>query len=97
MLVGMDPAPSLEHPLDLPGEYRILIRGTLDASWAERLEGLTVSVARLADETPITLLSGILTDQSALLGVLNALHDLGLPLMSVERVDAAASPLLDQS
>jgi hypothetical protein len=36
----------------------------------------------------ITLLTGGLIDQSALIGVLNALYDIGCPIISVEYVEA---------
>jgi hypothetical protein len=34
-----------------------------------------------------TILEGTLPDQAALLGVLNGLYDLGMPLLLVERVE----------
>ncbi len=82
----MDLSARRQYLLDTPGRYRILLWGALDTAWSDRLGGMIMSVAWLADDTPLTLLSGELVDQSALLGVLNALHNLRLPLMSVERV-----------
>lgn len=90
MLLGMTPSAQAGYPLDAHCRYRILIRGTLNASWSDRLGGMTISVARLADGTPATTLIGELSDQSALVGVVNTLHDLGLPLVSVERVSDEA-------
>jgi hypothetical protein len=49
--------------------------------------------ARLADGAAATTLVGDLADQSALVGVLNALHDLGLSLVSVECVADKAEGL----
>jgi hypothetical protein len=86
MLLSVD---SNSHPgylLDARDRYRILILGTLDAGWSDRLGGMTISATRLADGTTATTLVGALADQSALVGVLNTLHDLGFPLVSVERV-----------
>jgi hypothetical protein len=37
-----------------------------------------------SNDTPTTILTGRLADQAALTGVLNALHDLGFPLLSLE-------------
>jgi len=37
-----------------------------------------------ADGTPVSILTDRLRDQAALLGVLNTLYDLQLPLLSVE-------------
>jgi hypothetical protein len=36
-------------------------------------------------QQPVTTLSGELSDQAALMGVLNALYDMGFPLLRVER------------
>jgi hypothetical protein len=36
----------------------------------------------------ITMLVGKLSDQSALIGVLNSLHDIGYPILSVEYLEA---------
>ena len=86
MLLSMDPSSQPGYPLDAHCRYRILIRGTLDASWSNRLGGMTLTATQLADGAPATTLIGELADQSALVGVLNTLHDLGLPLVSVERM-----------
>jgi hypothetical protein len=90
MLLSMNPSAQPDYPLDARGNYRILIRGTLDASWSNRLGDMTVSAARLADGMAVTTLTGELVDQSALVGVLNTLHDLGLSIESVEHVSAEA-------
>jgi hypothetical protein len=91
MLVRMGPSHESRHLLDARDKYRILIRGTVDASWLDRLGGMTVSTTRLADGSAATILSGELVDQSALVGVVNTLHDLGIPLISVERVAAESN------
>ena len=91
MLVRMDPSHESRHLLDARDKYRILIRGAVDASWLDRLDGMTVSTTHLADGSAATILSGELVDQSALVGVVNTLHDLGLPLISVERVASESS------
>jgi hypothetical protein len=74
--------------LDAYDVYRILVRGTLDPDWSDRLGGMTITATRLADGAMGATLLGNLADQSALVGVLNTLHDLGLMLVSVERVSA---------
>jgi hypothetical protein len=49
---------------------------------------MTIEHAGDAKFTSITFLTGRLIDQSALIGVLNALHDIGCPILSVEFVAA---------
>jgi hypothetical protein len=70
------------------GRYEIRLTGRLDAHWAAWFDGLTVS--QESDGT--TVISGPITDQSALHGVLQRVRDLGLPLVSLTRVDADQSP-----
>ena len=66
-----------------PGWYEIRLKGHLDARWAERFEGLSLTHAR--DGT--TLLAGPVVDQAALYGLLRTVRDLGLPLVSVIQVE----------
>jgi hypothetical protein len=69
---------------DTPAHYRIRLQGKLDQSWSEYLDGMTISVAQTADGAPVTVLTGQLVDQAAIVGVLNNVYDLGFPLLSVE-------------
>ena len=71
--------------------YRIRVRGRLDHSWSERLAGMTVTTTGGRDTAETTLLEGQLLDQADLAGVLNALYDLQLPLISVEYFDCTDS------
>lgn len=64
------------------GSYEIRVQGRLGALWAERFDGMTLTTA--TDGT--TLIAGPVVDQAALHGLLRALGDLGLPLLSVTEV-----------
>lgn len=64
--------------------YRICIRGRLDHSWSERLGGMSITTTGGKDKAVTTLLEGELRDQADLTGVINALYDLRLPLISVD-------------
>ena len=66
-----------------PAVYRIIVQGELDESWSEKLGGLQINVDRSNDKKPITVLIGQINDQSALSGVLTALHDFHFPIISV--------------
>jgi hypothetical protein len=70
-----------------PATYSIRVQGALDANWSGRLGGLRILVVRAGDQA-VTELSGQLADQAALVGVLTSLYDLGMPLLSVERIAA---------
>jgi hypothetical protein len=69
--------------------YQITVEGIIDASWSEWLEGMQLVSRKESDDMQVTTLSGILTDQAALRGLLNRLWDLNLVLRSVHQVDPA--------
>jgi len=68
---------------DQPDVYRIRIQGQLDEMWSEWFEGMTVTW----DDEGNTGLIGPVVDQSALHGLLRRVRDLGIPLISVERLN----------
>ena len=68
--------------------YEIIIKGHLSESWVEWFEGLTFE--HTCDGR--TILSGDIIDQAALHGLLKKIRDLGLPLLSVNRIPAAEDP-----
>jgi hypothetical protein len=80
---------NFEH--DLPTIYAIWVRGSLAREWAERLGGLNSRQVQ-AGERLMTELVGTLADQAALAGVLKTLNELGLPIVSVDRL-AEVEPL----
>jgi len=71
-------------PAPPPARYRIRIRGHLDPSWSAWFDSLTVAQA----DDGTTELTGPLVDQSALLGLLARLRDLGATLLLVEHLPA---------
>ncbi len=64
--------------------YECHVKGHLDDRWSERFGGLAVQ--RQDDGT--TVLVGPVVDQAALHGVLNGIRDLGLIIISVQRVSS---------
>jgi hypothetical protein len=71
-----------------PAIYRIIVRGTLDPSWASRLGGMSITERHLDEGGVDMILVGRLQDQAALSGVLNALYELHLPVVSVDCMEA---------
>ena len=61
----------------------IRIKGHLDPSWQEYLEGLQIA----HEENGTSRLVGVLKDQAALFGVLKRIDHLSLTLLSLERND----------
>ncbi len=67
-----------------PVNYEIRIEGHLSSQWTDWFDGLTVSLK----ETGETCLTGLVIDQAALYGLLKKVRDLGMPLVSVNRLGA---------
>lgn len=63
--------------------YEIRIQGYLDSQRASRFEGMIITSL----PEGVTLLAGPMVDQAALFGLLNRIRDLGIPLLSVQRID----------
>jgi hypothetical protein len=64
------------------GSYEIHVRGQLDESWSDWLDGLEV---KLLDNGEM-ILFGNIEDQAALMGALNKLYRLNLTLLSVSEI-----------
>jgi len=73
-----------ELTIDKPARYRIRVAGFLDDTWSDRLGGLALNSSEQGRKIMDTTLCGTLIDQAALFGVLKALYDLHMPLLSVE-------------
>jgi hypothetical protein len=67
--------------------YRIRVREILDPGWSEWFDGMEVT----PQESGETLLTGPVRDQAALHGLLVKVRDMGILLLSVERVDASSA------
>jgi hypothetical protein len=67
-----------------PATYRICVQGHLDEKWSDYVQGMSISTEYDECQNPVTSLTGQLLDQSAFMGVINALYDYRLPILSVE-------------
>ena|SRR5437868_14708807 len=65
-----------------PVVYQIRVAGHLGCQWTEWFGGLAIGLEANGE----TVLSGSVADQAALHGLLKKLRDLGLPLLSVNRM-----------
>ncbi len=75
--------------LDQPATYQIKVLGRLDERWSDWVEGMTITVERGGNGSSVTTLTGTVADQAALQGVLRRLYSLGIPLVSLNRVEPA--------
>ena len=68
--------------MDKPYRYEIRVEGHLSDRWSEWFEGLAICNQPNGETT----LSGLISDQSALFGLLNKIQALHLILISVARI-----------
>lgn len=72
---------------DQPATYQIEIEGKLCERCAGWFDDMDVTVRSDEDGSTITTLTGVVSDQAALHGLLGSIRDLGLLLLSVRRVE----------
>ena len=77
-----------------PATYQISVQGTLDKHLSAYYGGMTIEHRSDPKRDAMTILTGLLKDQSALMGVLNSLHDTGYPILLVECIEASAIRIL---
>jgi hypothetical protein len=70
-----------------PAVYRIMIQGILDKHLSDYYSGMTIKHGGDPKHDALSILLGRLPDQCALIGVLNSLHDVGYPILSVEYLE----------
>jgi hypothetical protein len=75
------------NKMNQPMTYQIKIGGRLNDSWSSWFDNMVIAVERSDDGQPITVLTGKVSDQAALYGLLSRIRDLGLPLLLVQCID----------
>ena len=65
-------------------KYIIRIQNNLDSHWEHWFEGMIITHT----EEGCTILTGEMVDQSALVGLVEKIHNLNLSLISVQKVDS---------
>jgi len=90
---AMSEAPASTGKRHEAGRYEIRLRGHLDTRWAAWFDGLSLTTQ--SDGT--TLIHGPIADQAALHGLLQKVRDVGLPLVSVTRVEPFAASIQPSS
>ncbi len=74
-----------KQPVTTQPIYQIKVGGHLEEVWSEWFDELAMTY----DEHDDTLFTGPVTDQSALYGLIKKARDMGLSLISVNRVESA--------
>ena len=71
-----------------PAVYEIRVEGHLEHALTGWFDGLSIALEDDGD----TLLTGAVVDQAALHGLLKKVRDLGVPLVSVNRLEPEPAP-----
>jgi hypothetical protein len=79
----MSNKPTPQTNPDEPTIYQIRLKGHLGSQWADWFGGLAITL----EDNGETLLTGPVVDQAALHGLLKKVRDLGMTLLSVNRVE----------
>lgn len=75
-------------------QYRIQVEGLIGQRWNAWFEDLRVHEDQSQVAGAVTTLVGAIPDQAALIGLLQKLYTLGLPLLLVECQDIRQAPSL---
>jgi len=73
--------------VDQPLEYQIKVQGRLEERWSHWFDDMKITIESNTPGTTITVLTGVVTDQAALHGLLNRIRDLNLLLVSVQLIE----------
>ena len=89
MINSTKPQADLNHPVI----YEIRVEGHLGDQWADWFGGASITLEGNGN----TRITGPVVDQAALHGLLKKVRDLGMPLVSVKRVQPSEEEVLDLS
>jgi hypothetical protein len=64
-------------------KYEIRLQGHLGPEWSEWFDGFQIATS----EGGQAVLTGTVTDQAALHGLLSRIRDIGLPIIAIRRLD----------
>ena len=73
--------------IDTPSKYRIIVQGYLEEVWSDRLADMQITMSMPGENEPVTTLVGQVRDQAELVGVLNGLYELRMPILSMEIIN----------
>lgn len=76
-------ANALDEKASQPMVYQIRVAGHVNPQWTGWFGGMSITLLAEGD----TLLAGPVLDQAALYGLLRKVRNLGMPLLSVNRVE----------
>ncbi len=73
--------------------FEIRVTGRLDAAWLDFIDADEITCVKGEEGSTLTILTLRGADQSMLIGTINSLFTLGMPLVSVQRIHASSQAL----
>jgi len=73
--------------IETSASYRIRVQGEINPAWTDIIGDMSLTIDSVCDKNTVTTLVGYLVDQGALSGLLKALYDQHIPILSVENLD----------
>lgn len=73
-----------------PATFEILVSGRLSPAWMDYVDASAIAFVDDAEEGPLTVITLRDVDQSALIGLINALFEWGVPLIGVRHIRDAS-------
>ena len=73
--------------MDDSATYIIRVQGCLEEVWADRLASMAITMDLSDQQSPVSFLQGRIRDQAELVGVLNGLYQMRVPILSMEMVN----------
>ena len=67
--------------------YIIYVQGCLEEVWSDRLANMTITMDLSDQQAPVSTLKGRIRDQAELVGVVNGLYQMRVPILSMEMVN----------
>jgi len=76
-----------EFKIETSANYRIRVQGKINPLWTDIIGDMILTTDSVCGDATVTSLVGYLVDQAALSGILKALYDQRIPILSVENLD----------
>jgi hypothetical protein len=74
-----------------PAVYQIRVLGIIPPDWSNRLGGMQISTTHEHEKESVSILTGRVSDQAALSGILSSLYEMHRVILSLEILSHCAN------
>jgi hypothetical protein len=72
--------------VDRPATFQIKVQGRLGPNWSEYFSGMSLTNQQLESGVTVTTMTGVISDQAALHGLIQKIRDLGLSIIQIQLI-----------